>query len=74
MAGQEGRLAEGVTELVAFGVDGVQVDGEVVGEQIKDGAGGHTLNEVRDRGDGGAEGNFLEDRITIRRWEDREGN
>ena len=67
-------VADAVAKLITFRINGVEIDGNMLGEQIENGTGGYRVDEVRNRGDGGAEGYLLEHRVTISGGKGREGN
>ena len=58
-------VADAVTKLITLRIDGMEIDGNMLGEQIENGTGGYRVDEVRNRDDGRAEGHFLEHRVTI---------
>ena len=65
VAGLDNGAADAITEGGAFGVDGMEIDGQVRRKGVKDSARRGGLNVGKDGSGGGAEGNFFEDRVRV---------
>ena len=55
--------ADGITDLVAFGIDGLNVEGETGSKGIEDGARGHSADMGAKGGNGRTEGDFLDENV-----------
>ena len=74
VAGLEEGSANSAADLVAFGVDGLDVEGEAGGESVEDGARRDYLDMGADGGEGRAEGDFLGEDVGGSRREVGKGN
>ena len=72
VSGAEESVADGIAELVAFGVDGMEVDGNDRSKGIEDRAARDEGYDVGKSSNGGAKRDFLENRITVVSRERRE--
>ena len=74
VAGFKEGFTERVTEEVTFGINGVEIDRDVLGEGIEDGARGKGSDMGFEGGSGLEEGYFLLDRFTVVGGERGKGN
>ena len=75
VAGRDEGGTDAIADEVAFSVDGVEIHGELSAEGVEDGAGRDSGDMRGNGGEGGAEGNFLEERIRVdgRKRRERDG-